>query len=73
VFIDFKSQKKQYYLIMLIIRKDRYTILVIIVAYYVNYLLRKRTFDIEKKLNEMSLQRDEIEALYQEITATRKN
>jgi len=44
--------------------------LVITIAYYVNYLLRQRSFDIDKKLKEMSLQRDEIEALYQEISAT---
>lgn len=44
--------------------------MVILVAYYINYLLRQRSYDNDKKLNEMSLQRDEIEALYEEITAT---
>ncbi|KNY27538.1 sensor domain-containing protein [Pseudobacteroides cellulosolvens] len=44
--------------------------MVIAVAFYINYLLRQRLYDNDKKLNEMSLQRDEIEALYEEITAT---
>ncbi len=44
--------------------------MVILVAYYINNLLRQRSYDNDKKLNEMSLQRDEIEALYEEITAT---
>ncbi|HEY9060347.1 MAG TPA: EAL domain-containing protein [Pseudobacteroides sp.] len=44
--------------------------MVIAVSYYTNYLLNQRANENIRKLNEMSLQRDEIEALYEEITAT---
>lgn len=44
--------------------------MVIAVAYYTNYLLNQRANENVRKINEMSLQRDEIEALYEEITAT---
>ncbi|MDP4180416.1 MAG: EAL domain-containing protein [Bacillota bacterium] len=45
-------------------------VMVVVIAYYINYILNKGSQENMKKLSELANQRDEIEALYEEITAT---